>query len=75
MIWDVMKDQPLTLFYESLDKIRTGHYAFLKDKSQIDYLLTTDCESFTVADEVFNNAGLGFVMNRDSVYLKDFSHR
>lgn len=74
-IWDDMKDETLVQeSYQGHDKVRTGQYAYMTDKSQLDYLVSTDCEMFTVADEVFNNAGLGFVMQEDSPYVEDFSH-
>lgn len=47
---------------------RDGHWAYMTDMTQLQYIVNKECAKFVVGDEVFFLAGLGFIMPKNSVY-------
>jgi hypothetical protein len=57
----------------ALKYVRQDQYAFLTDYSLLEYVMLQACQIYAVADEKFNNAGLGFVFQENSSYLEAFN--
>lgn len=64
----IVKDIDTTLSY-----VRTNEYAFMSDFSLLEYIMLQDCQTYAMADEKFNNAGFGFVLEENSPYLNAFN--
>lgn len=43
------------------------------DKTQLEYLVKRNCQTFMLAEESFNNAGVGFVFPEESPMVDDVS--
>ncbi|XP_064595443.1 glutamate receptor ionotropic, delta-1-like [Liolophura sinensis] len=73
-IWRKIQDGPrLTDNVEAYEYVRSGEYAFMVDKAQLEYLVKRNCQTFMLAEESFNNAGVGFVFPEDSPMVDDVS--
>lgn len=72
----MMSDMPkVTNNDEVLYYVRQGKYAFMTDVTQLDYIVRKDCHTYSLADEIFNNAGLGFVMSESALYKDAFNFK
>ena len=49
-----------------------GTTAFMTDKSVLEYILLNDCNTYALAEEVFNTGGMGFVLPKKAAYLEAF---
>ncbi|CAC5424221.1 unnamed protein product [Mytilus coruscus] len=58
---------------DAVELARTGEFAFMTDISQLQFIQLQDCEAFALAQEVFNQAGLGFVMPENAPYKEAFN--
>lgn len=73
-IWRQMSGNPVvTEAAVALDQVETGQYAFMTDRTQLEYIVLSDCETYALADEIFNTAGLGFVLPENAPFLKAFN--
>jgi hypothetical protein len=69
-----MSDMPyVTTRSEAVDLTRKGKYAFMTDISQLEFVQLQDCETLALADEVFNQAGLGFVVPEHAPFKEAFN--
>jgi hypothetical protein len=69
-----MNDMPtVNELDDALKYVREDHYAFITDYSLLDYIMLQDCQTYAIADEKFNNAGLGFVLKENAEYLNSFN--
>lgn len=41
-------------------------------RTQLEYIVTQDCESYALADDVFNTGGMGFAVAENAPYLTAF---
>lgn len=65
----MMLDMPhVTSNEKALYYVREGKYAFMTDVTQLYYIVSKDCHVYSLADETFNNAGLGFVVSERALY-------
>lgn len=72
----MMSDMPkVTNNEEALYYVRQGKYAFMTDVAQLDYIVRKDCHTYSLADEIFNNAGLGFVVSESALYKDAFNFK
>ncbi|KAK0048003.1 glutamate receptor ionotropic delta-1, partial [Biomphalaria pfeifferi] len=55
---------------EALAFVKTGKYAFLTDRAQLEYIVKNDCLTYALAEDVFNTAGMGFVLPKNAEFLK-----
>lgn len=75
IIWEQMADMPeVNKIDEVLRYVRQGKFAFLTDYSYVEYLMLQDCLTFAMADDKFNNAGLGYVLPKNSKFLQAFDY-
>ncbi|XP_041364195.1 glutamate receptor ionotropic, delta-2-like [Gigantopelta aegis] len=58
----------------ALGYVDKGTAAFMTDRSQLEYIVLNDCEKYALADEIFNTAGLGFIVPENAPYLEAFSY-
>lgn len=58
---------------DAVELTRTGEYAFMTDISQLEFVQLQHCTDFALADEVFNQAGLGFVMAENAPFKDAFN--
>ncbi|GFO40806.1 glutamate receptor ionotropic, kainate 2 [Plakobranchus ocellatus] len=58
---------------EALVWVKTKNMAFITDRSQLEYAMLKDSETFSLADEIFNSGGLGFVVSKDAHFLDAFN--
>lgn len=73
-LWVKMNGMPTVNELDvALKYVRQDQYAFLTDYSLLEYVMLQDCQIYAVADEKFNNAGLGFVLQENSNYLEAFN--
>ncbi|XP_076075814.1 glutamate receptor 2-like [Mytilus galloprovincialis] len=73
-VWEKMSTMPyVTSRATAVELARTGEYAFMTDISQLEFIQLQDCEAFALAAEVFNQAGLGFVMPENAPYKEAFN--
>ncbi|XP_071131796.1 glutamate receptor 4-like [Mytilus edulis] len=73
-IWSKMSGMPIVKDIDTtLSYVRTNEYAFLSDFSLLEYIMLQDCQTYAMADEKFNNAGFGFVLEENSLYLNAFN--
>ncbi|XP_064635760.1 glutamate receptor ionotropic, kainate 3-like [Lineus longissimus] len=74
-VWEMMAGNPTVLGNEEGTKLvnETGAWAFMTDYTQLEYVYNRDCENYVLADEIFNVAGYGFVLPKDSPINTVFS--
>ncbi|CAC5390408.1 GRIA4 [Mytilus coruscus] len=73
-IWTKMSGMPIVKDIDTtLSYVRTNEYAFMSDFSLLEYIMLQDCQTYAMADEKFNNAGFGFVLEENSNYLNAFN--
>ncbi|CAH1794110.1 unnamed protein product, partial [Owenia fusiformis] len=73
-VWKMMENGPkITENPDAYRLVLHENYAFMGDKSQLEYKVLTECREFALADTLFNTAGYGFVFPKQSPYLSDFS--
>jgi len=73
-LWGKMNGMPTVNELDvALKYVRQDQYAFLTDYSLLEYVMLQACQMYAVADEKFNNAGLGFVLQENSNYLDAFN--
>ncbi|XP_052071213.1 glutamate receptor 3-like [Mytilus californianus] len=73
-IWTKMSGMPIVKDIDTtLSYVRTNEYAFMSDFSLLEYIMLQDCQTYAMADEKFNNAGFGFVLEENSKYLNAFN--
>ena len=58
---------------EAVELTRKGKYAFMTDLSQLEFVQLQDCETLALADEVFNQAGVGFVVPENAPFKEGFN--
>lgn len=58
---------------EALSYVDQGKHAFMTDVTQLDYIVRQECEKYSLADEIFNNAGLGFVLPENALFKDSFN--
>lgn len=58
---------------EALEIVKKGEHAFMTDISQLEYIVRQECEAYLLADEIFNNAGLGFVLPENAIFKDAFN--
>ncbi|XP_046352525.2 glutamate receptor-like [Haliotis rufescens] len=74
-VWGKMRGYPVVKSNdEALRHVRDGTMAYMTDRSQLEYILLHDCEQYSLADEIFNTAGLGFVVPENSPFLEAFNY-
>ncbi|KAJ8318254.1 hypothetical protein KUTeg_003345 [Tegillarca granosa] len=74
-IWEKMADMPnVKQTSLALEIVKTGTHAYMTDRSQLEYIVLKDCETYALADEIFNTAGLGFVFPENAPYLEDLNY-
>ncbi|KAL8573212.1 hypothetical protein ACOMHN_036197 [Nucella lapillus] len=54
---------------EAQGHVEGGSYAYMTDASQLEYIMLKDCTTYSVAKELFNTGGFGFVLQEDSPYM------
>nr|KAG5713493.1 hypothetical protein BaRGS_025041 [Batillaria attramentaria] len=70
-IWNKMGGMPkVTSNNESLSHVLTGSYAYMTDASQLEYIMLKDCTTYSLAKELFNTGGFGFVLQEDAPYME-----
>lgn len=52
----------------ALPYVRTGKYAYVGDRSTLEYVAAQECHTFVVAEESFNAGTYGLVMTEDSPF-------
>ncbi|XP_076073239.1 glutamate receptor 4-like isoform X1 [Mytilus galloprovincialis] len=73
-VWEVMGGMPkVTSNDEALSYVDKGKHAFMTDVTQLDYIVRQECEKYSLADEIFNNAGLGFVLPENALFKDSFN--
>ena len=55
-----------------IQHVLSGTTAYMTDKSQLEYILLNDCDTYALAEEVFNTGGMGFVLQKKAAYLEAF---
>ncbi|XP_067672970.1 glutamate receptor ionotropic, delta-1-like [Haliotis asinina] len=74
-VWEKMGGSPeVKSNDEALRYVRAGTMAYMTDRSQLEYILLHDCEQYSLADEIFNTAGLGFVVPENAPFLEAFNY-
>lgn len=72
-LWNKMGNMPEVVDTPSAMKhVKRGTHAFMDDRTHLEFFALGDC-SFSLADETFNKAGYGFVLQEHSPYLDKFS--
>ncbi|KAK3777309.1 hypothetical protein RRG08_038457 [Elysia crispata] len=49
--------------------VRERNMAFMTDRSQLEYEMQKECETYALAHEIFNSGGLGFVTQKGAPFL------
>lgn len=57
------------------DMVREGGVAFMTDRTQLEYKVLSDCQTYSLADEIFNTAGYGFVLPEDAPFMEAFNYK
>ncbi|XP_076446669.1 uncharacterized protein LOC143283995 [Babylonia areolata] len=69
-IWSRMVGMPVVKSNrEAMELVQTGDFAYMTDASQLEYIMLKDCHTFSVAKELFNTGGFGFVLQEESPYM------
>ncbi|CAG5132019.1 unnamed protein product, partial [Candidula unifasciata] len=69
-IWSMMDTMPnITSSEEALALVRTKNFAYISDRSQLEYIQQKNCESYMLADDIFNTGGMGFVVPENAAFL------
>ncbi|XP_070180286.1 glutamate receptor ionotropic, kainate 3-like [Littorina saxatilis] len=69
-VWHKMSGMPTVKSNdEALDYVLDGTYAYMTDNSQLEYIMLKDCTTYSLAKELFNTGGFGFVLQEDSPYM------
>ena len=58
---------------EGLQYVKSGAYVLLVDEALADAKVNEHCDTFTIADELFYSTNLGFILPKQSPYVKVFS--
>ncbi|XP_076446405.1 glutamate receptor 4-like [Babylonia areolata] len=74
-VYEMLLEAPVVESTEqSMRLVRNGPYAFMTDREQLDLLQKADCEGLVLAEETFNNNGLGFFVPEGDSLLKPLSY-
>ncbi|XP_050390556.2 glutamate receptor 4 [Patella vulgata] len=74
-VWNMMGNMPrITNNQDARKLVEQGFTAFMTDRSQLEYIVLNDCETYSLADESFNTAGLGFIMPENAVFSDAFNY-
>ncbi|BFZ02739.1 hypothetical protein BsWGS_05778 [Bradybaena similaris] len=69
-IWNLMETMPnITSGDEALALVRTQNFAYMSDRSQLEYIQQNNCESYMLADEIFNTGGMGIIVPKNAAFL------
>ena len=69
-IWHKMAGMPTVKSNsEAQQYVLQGTHAYMTDASQLEYIMLKDCTKYSVAKELFNTGGFGFVLHEDSPYM------
>ena len=69
-IWRKMAGMPTVKSNsEAQQYVLQGTHAYMTDASQLEYIMLKDCTKYSVAKELFNTGGFGFVLHEDSPYM------
>ncbi|XP_064595457.1 ionotropic receptor 25a-like [Liolophura sinensis] len=83
-LWSMFKDSKTDIYQEmwkrlqgspsvdgldaALPYVRTGKYAYVGDRSTLEYVAAQECHTFVMAEESFNAGTYGLVMTEDSPF-------
>ena len=60
----------------ALKLVDANKIAFMTDRTQLEYIvLNNSCTTYALAGEIFNTAGLGFVVKENAPFLEAFNHK
>ena len=75
-IWNKLKGMKLPVEkFEALEMVKTGEYAFMTDETQLQYIVSNNCDDFVTVGYHFNTAGLAFAVAKEKPYLHEFSYK
>lgn len=75
-IWNKMDGMPtVKSSNEALNYVKNYDYAYMTDASQLEYIMLRDCNTFSLAKELFNTGGFGFVLQQDVPYLEIINYK